>query len=334
MGVSHDRLVVVDWKGFALVERASVNAQLHLAALGFARMFGRTECDVAIVDEARPMDVAYLDALDLEAFAIEVKQIVETTRTSTVLVEGEHCRWCPAFLAGCPLKRKLADEAASGELMRRAEALIPFATDADATRAYELAANVRTFLKRLDAALCARAKEAPIPLADGKVFGPHVKRGDETIDAAVAYDVIRAERGDETARAAVEWSTTKAQIKRALEIVVGKGGVAAAERKTLAEIRARAARRAGRTARSSRSTRRRRNSRRSAMSDVTEIQRLDGLLAAARAEIDKLTAERDHMRPVYVASLAWADVRRRYESHPDETELRRKLYVAIDKATE
>jgi Protein of unknown function (DUF2800) len=248
VGVGNGLMVIVDRKGHAEVERAIVNAQLHIAALTLSRIHRPANVVVAIRYEAKPMDVAEPDLIDLEGFALELRELVMATRLAIAdsvmgkplrLVEGDHCRYCPAFLAGCPAKGAFAKQAESGELMARVEAMIPFATPEDAARAYQLAENVAMFKKRLDAALYAYASETPIPVAPGRVFGARKKLGNEVLDADIVYATVREVYGQEVADQAIERKATKTRLKGALEIVVGKGAVASAERKLLAVVKER-----------------------------------------------------------------------------------------------
>src|SRR5678815_4233741 len=52
------RLVIVDWKSYRRVTRASANAQLHVAALALSRAHDADAVECVIHYEARPMDVA------------------------------------------------------------------------------------------------------------------------------------------------------------------------------------------------------------------------------------------------------------------------------------
>lgn len=242
VGISDEALVVVEWKSFdPNVSVASKNAQLAIAACAFARIYGRDLVVVALHHELRPLDVHELDVVDLDTFAVEAKRIVIEARPSAdpVLREGPHCRWCEAFHA-CPKKQALAADVRDlVSTPERVEAMIPFQSDEDAADAYEFADRVRMFLRRLDAALYARAKERPIPLRSGKLFGQVEKLGAERLDGDVTYEVVRAKHGQAIADTAVIRSATKVRLKEALGFVAPKGALASLERDVLDEIRAR-----------------------------------------------------------------------------------------------
>jgi hypothetical protein len=81
-------------------------------------------------------------------------------------------------------------------------------------------------LKEVGAALYAYAKEAPIPLGDGRVWGP-VTSYRQTIDAATAWPVLVGLWGADAARAAMRLETSKAGIGRGLDVAGGEGPKAA-----------------------------------------------------------------------------------------------------------
>lgn len=247
VGFDDEILVVIDKKSFdPNVPRAHVNAQVHIAALALCSAHRKTLANVAIDHELRALDVAVIDTFDMENFREEIRQVVANVQISIEtgakqVNEGTWCRWCPAFKA-CPAKQALAIEVGRQADILAVELRSPIGSlesDDDAARVYEFAERARMLIKRLDASLYARAKERPIPLGNGKVFGAHMKKGRESLDGDVAYTVVRELHGQEVADAAVTRDTSKAAIKRALEIVVGKGGVASAERKLIGVLRER-----------------------------------------------------------------------------------------------
>ena len=245
-------LVIVDRKSFdPNVSRASKNAQLHTLGLAATRAFGLDECEVAIHHEARALDVAPLDFFNLEAFQVELQGIHERVAVARskvregldlALSPGPHCRWCPAFMGpdgiACPAQKKIATLVRSGDAATKAELIIPLADDESAAEAYLFAQQLGMLLKRLNGAIYARAAERPIPLPDGRMFGPVTKQGNEQIDAEIAYRVVREKHGQEIADAAVARSASKASIERAMKLCGGKGKVAALQREVLEVIKA------------------------------------------------------------------------------------------------
>ncbi len=234
-------LALPDRKSFdPNVARAAHNAQLHTLAVMACRTYGLDECEVAIVHELRPLDVAALDLADLAQFEIELGALVDNAARARdrvrdglalTLTPGSHCRWCAAF-AACPVQSSLAVDVNSGAAAMRFEAMMPLDNDANAARAYEFLKRVKMLTARLTSALYARAGERPIPLGDGKWFGKQSKLGATKIDPDIAY-------GQEIADAAIERKASQAGIKRGLEFVVGKGTSKGLADAALKEIKAR-----------------------------------------------------------------------------------------------
>lgn len=230
------RLLVIDYKSFEDVEPAERNTQLATYALMVARAAGLDEVTVAIIYLAapwRPADVATLYSYDLDAHADRLRTLMvggdRTLRT------GRHCKYCPSF-HDCPEQKQLAADASGGALAVRVEAMIPFEQDDDAATAYELRDRLRMLLKRLEAGLYARAAERPIPLRNGKMFGPRDKLGNEKLDGDIVYQVAKAHHGQAFADEAVTRQATKKRLEEALK----KSGqkVAPAMRSLLAEVKA------------------------------------------------------------------------------------------------
>lgn len=232
-------VVVVDRKGFNEQTPAARNPQVSILALALTRALGVRSADVAIWPRAAAMDVATLDAMDLDAFAVAARAaLAEVARSQVVYQnggqlkfnEGRHCTYCPAF-AACPAKQALA-LTLKGEPPLK----LDLANDNDATDAYVFASKVRMLLKRLDAAIYARAAERPIPLPDGRELGPVVKEGNEKLDGDVMWRVVAEKHGRDIADAAVIRSATKSRLKEALGLA-GVASVAKAEREVLDAVR-------------------------------------------------------------------------------------------------
>ncbi len=212
------RIVVVDYKGYEEVTDAESNAQTATYALMVARTYGYDEVTVAIVYLGGPRrpSIAVLGAFDLDAHAERLRQLqLDVARADAPIVSGPHCKYCNAFLA-CPLQRKLADDAGSGIVPMQVESMIPFESDEDAADAYDLFERIKMLSARLAAALHARASERQFRLHDGRVFGPHEKRGTLKIDADKAYEAIRAKYGQKIADASVQRKVAQKWIEDAL----------------------------------------------------------------------------------------------------------------------
>jgi len=226
VGIGPDKIVIVDWKSFKEVPRATVNMQLHIAALALSRAHCRIEAEVAIHYENRPMDVAALDMIDLDSFGSEIVQIMDEVArvrlaaregAPVVFVEGRHCEYCPGFY-DCPKKKALEQQVLRHPALVHADkAMLPFADDDDAAAAYDFWIKVGELHKRLGAALYARGNERPIPLKSGKLFGKREKLGNREIDGDKAYDLIREKYGQAIADLAVTREASQVQIEKALK---------------------------------------------------------------------------------------------------------------------
>lgn len=218
------RVIVVDHKGILEVEDADRNAQTATYALMVARAWGFDEVDVAIVYRAawRRPSYATLNALDLAAHGDRLRRLrvdILTARETPQLFinDGPWCRYCPAFLSGCPRQEALTRRVANGT------DVVPFADDDEAARALDLLGRIKMLAGRIEGALKARAKDRPIPLPDGRVYGPHEKLGNRVIDGDAAYEVLREKYGQEVADKAVTRKATQKGIEEALKKAGVKG---------------------------------------------------------------------------------------------------------------
>lgn len=228
--IGPDFVFVGDYKtGRGHTPAARRNWQLKLAALTLARWTGHSFARVALVhvrDDGEPFyDRAEFDSFDLDLFAAEVQELVVRVREAEAayakgalpaLVAGEHCTYCPSF-AFCPaqtaLIRRLADEpgAVANDLQQQL-------TPATAARAYQRLKLARSALAKVETALRGYAKENPIPLEDGLVFGPQTKEREE-LEAGVVRQVLADMHGPDIAERACEFKTSKAAVERAMRVV-------------------------------------------------------------------------------------------------------------------
>jgi signal transduction histidine kinase len=91
--------------------------------------------------------------------------------------------------------------------------MMPFADDGDAAAAYDLLGRIKQLTARLSAALYARAKERPIPLGDGRMFGEVTNQGNREIDGDKAYQAVREKYGQAVADKAVTREATQKGIE-------------------------------------------------------------------------------------------------------------------------
>lgn len=247
IGRSGSSLVVVDKKSYDEVTRAADNPQVRFLALAATRVYRPTHVEVATTHLIRGIDRAELDAFDIDETAMQVRQVMlEVAKAQrdaseglpVVFSTGRHCRWCSSFHA-CPKQKELVALVKTDAITHRIEAGIPFNDDQSAADAYDLAKRLRMLLKRVDAALYARAGDRPIPLGNGKMFGPVEKMGQTKIDGDIAYSVLKEQHGQAIADAAVTRKATQKGIEDALKFVGAKGQVAELKRKAMDVIRER-----------------------------------------------------------------------------------------------
>lgn len=233
--------IVVDYKGYEPVAPAESNAQLATYALMVARTYEIDEVHATIVYEIRRPSIATLEAIDLDAHAERLRQLHgDVARAARepgrYLKTGPHCKYCPAFDA-CPRQLALRVDVETGLVSMRVEQSIPFADDEEAQWALDLLAELKLIETRLHAALAVRAKERPIPLRNGKMWGERDVLGKEKLAGDVVHAVMSARYGPKIAEIAAPRVATKKAIKEALGFV-GADSVAEAERELLAEVKA------------------------------------------------------------------------------------------------
>lgn len=231
VGLTEDAVIYLDFKtGHSDLGPAKENWQLRIGALAAARAYGRSRALVGIIrinEEGEPYyQRAELTELDLDATEEEIRQVVARVERAQALidageqpttVEGAHCRYCPAF-DFCPAKRSLAREivGAGGPVL---PAVLDDETAAIALQRLEA---VESVVKRAWQVLEERARIRPIPLGDGKLFGPQALAR-EKLDAEKVIEVLDERFGAEIALALeVKQSTTKEALKAALRKHVAK----------------------------------------------------------------------------------------------------------------
>lgn len=267
---------VTDWKtGFKMVESPSTNPQPRFYALAAARLVDvehapTDKADALIVqigeqgEQPRTRRAAF-DELELDAIAGYVREVWQRDQAAKALVaegkvsklklvEGSHCRRCPA-LVRCPaaassaqgllaleerlvtLARPTSPAAGEGEL-------VPILTDEQASRGWVLLKAVAALSERMERALKAHVqRRGGITLPTGKVVRamPYDVDVIDTEKALLLVDELGLD-----ARAIVsEVSMSKAALTRALgkketkafvEQLRKRGGVQQAERTRYDEV--------------------------------------------------------------------------------------------------
>lgn len=238
------RILYVDYKGYEDATTAAHNAQLLTGALAIARDTGRYEIMVAIVYLGaawRPADVATLSVFDLDIHAARLRDMVSSQdRTLNV---GPWCKYCHAFVAVdgqilCPEQRALAKQAEGGELAVRIEAMIPFERDEDARAAFEMRDRIALLLKRVDAALYARAAARPIPLGKDRMFGRHTRLGKREYDGRKVHEVVAKRFGRDVADRVVEMESTQVRFKEVVQPIVKRGKYETTRKEVFDEVEA------------------------------------------------------------------------------------------------
>lgn len=220
-------VTVVDLKtGMAEVPHPSRNAQLRFGALAAARFHGVDSARVGILHAPEGREPwwswATFDAFELELIATEMKGLADRIgcarndyqrgKTPRLRV-GEHCGHCPARF-GCPARVAMAQRLAGEpeKVVLDLKALLTPETAALTLARWQAATKA---LQEVGNALYAYASENPIPLGDGRVWGPNVSTR-EVIDAEKAWPVLVEKYGPEVARKAMALDTSKAGVDRAM----------------------------------------------------------------------------------------------------------------------
>lgn len=235
LGATEDRAIVHDYKtGHGYVEPAEENWQLRAYALFAARWLGRTGAVYSVIrakdnGETPWTDAAALDEYDLMVFEDELIALLrrrDGVRTLTregrwnelpPLVEGRHCRYCPAF-AFCPAKTA-GVKALAGEADKPGEL-----TPDSAALAWKRLRLAQKALERYESILRDYARQQPLPLGEGEVLGLKLKVTESIVPARLR-DVAERQWGPLGAALAgetiaTEETATKARFERALKKLI------------------------------------------------------------------------------------------------------------------
>jgi hypothetical protein len=228
IGLTADAVHVLDFKaGHGAVAEPRRNWQLALLALAACRAYGLPRARVGLVwlrDDGPRFQMADLDELDLGIVASKLRKAPAKWVQGAEPVQGPHCDYCNSF-DFCPAKQAIF----------RAAVEIPEITDENAALVYLRADAVAKVLGRVRAALAVRAKDRPIQLPDGRVYGPVVTER-ESVDPLVTQAVLTRLHGPEVAQAALKLESSKAGIERAIGAVAPRGKKAALVAEALAAI--------------------------------------------------------------------------------------------------
>ena len=246
ISMSGDVLTVMDYKtGHGEVTPARENLQLHFLALCATKAYGASKARVVlrfIHDDGGTHDDSHdLDAFDLADTAARLRKIYDRVKyaqrdieqgKTPPLHEGAHCKYCPAK-SGCPAKIGwLVRLTAPDAVKQKFGALL---TGETAAQAYEVWKRIDDVKKDLDAQLYAWARENPIDLGNGRVFGLTTSER-EYLDGQTVFRVLSELHGASVANEAVELSATKTSLEKALKTVAPRGALAGFKREALKRI--------------------------------------------------------------------------------------------------
>ena len=238
IGLTEDTAVVIDAKsGSRWLPPARESWQLKMLALAACRAYGKPRARIALLflregEESPSWSTHDLDEMDLDLIAADLRQLASRLTADAPIVEGDHCRYCPA-IASCPPKLSLL-RAACAEPEKTMMLVI---TPENAAAVYQRVKAVKAILGQAEQALVHYSFQTPIDLGGGRVYGP-VERDKEELDAEKTKVVLTKLYGPDVALAALELSATKASIDRALKPIAPVRGFAKMRAAALEDIRA------------------------------------------------------------------------------------------------
>lgn len=225
VGVTETQVVIIDWKsGWTDYGPVEAFLQLLTYAVLAARAYGKDEAVVGIIrlkdDGSSYWQTATLDVFALDDAEDRIRKVVTRAKVAEGSgevpepVEGEHCRYCPAF-AHCPAKARIIHMASDVESL--AQPLTP----ETAVQAWERIQLVKKVLERVEDAVKEYARDTPLTLPDGRILGSvEVPRSE--INPELAEPILEARYGTIFAMEAVEVekAVSKASIDKAVRRVL------------------------------------------------------------------------------------------------------------------
>jgi Protein of unknown function (DUF2800) len=250
-----DTVSVDDLKtGWGRITRARVNLQLGALAYAAVRAYGRSRARVRVLlrreDGSGFFDEAWLDGFDLDLIGDRLRAMtrgVEEARADADagrmprLHEGPWCSHCPARWI-CPVKMSRVTQLAIAPMSVITGAspvavpVIGELSPADLAVVVDRLEKAEDELRGIRNAVKIRAREEPIRLTDGRLYGVRKKKT-PTVDGKVAHRVIEAfltgmKKKDGTlvdsrqvANNACGFETSQAAINRALRAIAPPRGL-------------------------------------------------------------------------------------------------------------
>lgn len=225
VAVTHDRVIVGDWKtGAKVVPHPLKNLQLRFLALAAARAFNRDQATAFIGyardDEDAVVVSADFDCLDLEGIAEELRAIESAIAAvdhgdAEIYKRGEWCTYCPAKQASCPawigLVRWVTKDV-PGLQAQVGQAISMGAIVA----AWEMVQNAKKAAGVLEAEIRRLAYGTPLPLGNGKYLA-YAAGNERVVDAELVHSTLVRVAGPEVAEKAVTSTVVTESTKKLIE---------------------------------------------------------------------------------------------------------------------
>lgn len=256
VGVFDGGAYVADFKGlYGFVTPARRNRQLRFYALCALLAYGGERAIVEVIRVRKGgesyVDRAVFDLFDLGVlFRNELEQIVARVRAACELVaagqvptvtESEYCRYCPAG-SSCPARVALAAQLAAPRALARPADVLGFVlTPQTASKARSRVKLIKAVVKEIERQLDEYAWSHPIPVGEGRFYGPVEKAGKRKLDGDTAYRVVAERYGQDVAEVAApaQRKALVGTVTAAARVLKDRGkakSMAAAEREIFAAL--------------------------------------------------------------------------------------------------
>jgi hypothetical protein len=240
---------VADYKtgAEANVPTPEKNPQLLTLAYAASMVYGWDECNSELFflrdSSVWPKKATYSD-LDLAAHFSELQKLfdridkLDSNANAPACCEGHWCRWCSSFKL-CPAKTRLASAIVTGDderlVLRLDKDTIPVI--------WERLEAAQAVLDAIRGACQSFAQVQPVPLPDGRVFGPKESKI-EHLDGDASFELLTQKYGMDVAYSATKRTCSKTTLKEALRPIVKaakdrgeKVSLAGLEREVVASLR-------------------------------------------------------------------------------------------------
>lgn len=219
--------VVTDWKtGHDEVTACEDNFQMQGYCYAVAEKRG-ADAVRGQIGYVRPSGKVHLDPhvftrFDLDDYAEMLAETYQSTlraaeriaaATQIHVATGSHCKWCPA-IASCPAQSGLARTMLFD--LEKIDGMMQAMTPGQLGAAWAKLAQIKPLVERIDESLKAMARQAPIPLGNGKELREiHFERSAFSRTDAVA--LLRKKGANDSEIASLEKTVPQSQV-RALKV--------------------------------------------------------------------------------------------------------------------